>query len=196
MPRAARPRATTKRNTSPAKTMTATSDPRLERVRNSFAIIRQRGLSSEAIRKELAERNLHDFFKQAWPHFDPAPFTDNWHLRVVCEHLQAVSEGEFTNLIINVPPRTAKSAMTSIVWPAWVWLKKPNLDYPLLGAGVKWMFSSYAQTLSDTLALQNRRLIGSDWFQRNWGDRFQIRSDQDSRSKFDTNQGGYRLSTS
>jgi hypothetical protein len=40
----------------------------------------------------------------------------------VCEHLQAVTEGRLRHLIINIPPGHAKSLLTAVFWPAWVWI--------------------------------------------------------------------------
>jgi predicted phage terminase large subunit-like protein len=38
-----------------------------------------------------------------------------------CEHLEAVTFGEITNLLINVPPGFSKSLITNCFWPAWEW---------------------------------------------------------------------------
>lgn len=48
-----------------------------------------------------------------------------------CEHLEAVSFGEITRLLINVSPGSAKSITTDVFWPAWEWtaLGKPHLRY-------------------------------------------------------------------
>ena len=37
------------------------------------------------------------------------PFIENWHLQLLAEHLEAVSAGETTRLLINCPPRSSKS---------------------------------------------------------------------------------------
>jgi hypothetical protein len=35
---------------------------------------------------------------------EAAPFHDNWHIRALCEHLEAVTRGQIVKLLINVPP--------------------------------------------------------------------------------------------
>ena len=71
-----------------------------------------------------AELSLYEFLKQAWPIIEgKTPFIDNWHLKVVAEHLEACYRREIKNLLINVPPRTSKTSLISIAFPAWVWLK-------------------------------------------------------------------------
>ena len=62
------------------------------------------------IDRELAERNLRDFVRLAWPVVEPStPFVDGWHVDAITDHLQAITRGEIRNLLINVPPRHMKS---------------------------------------------------------------------------------------
>jgi hypothetical protein len=35
------------------------------------------------------ENCLAEFFKAAWPHFDPAPYTHRWHIDAIAERLEA-----------------------------------------------------------------------------------------------------------
>ena len=37
----------------------------------------------------------------------------------MCEHLEAVSDGRITRLLINVPPGFMKSMLLNVFWPAW-----------------------------------------------------------------------------
>ena len=64
---------------------------------------------------EKAQRQLREFVRQAWHVPQPeTPFIDGIHLDAICQHLQAVSEGQVQNLIINVPPGHAKSLLTAV----------------------------------------------------------------------------------
>lgn len=144
--------------------------------------------------KRRCEQSLSYFLQCAWRYIDPNPFSGNWHLDLVAEHLEAVTNGEIKRLIINVPPRTAKSSMVSIAWPVWTWIQE---DYtPLAGSKVQFLFSSYAQTLSERDSVKCRRLIESPWFQKRWGDKFKLVGDQNTKRKFENSKGGYRLATS
>jgi hypothetical protein len=93
--------------------------------------------------KEDCERSLYTYLQAAWAHFDPAPFTDGWHIAALCEHLEAVSRGEIKRLLINIPPRHAKTSIVAIAWPTWTWLQQPDPDNPLLGPGVRFLCASY-----------------------------------------------------
>lgn len=64
----------------------------------------------DAIERELCSRSLADFVKRAWPVFEPGtPYIHGRHVDVICEHLEAVTRGEITRLLINVPPGTMKA---------------------------------------------------------------------------------------
>ena len=150
----------------------------LERARNRVA----------PIEAEKARRHLLEFVVQAWPVLEPAtPFVNGIHVEAICEHLQAVTKGRIRNLIINVPPGHAKSLLAAVFWPAWVWIDSPQ---------TRWLFASYAANLSVRDSLRCRRLIESEWYQQNWGDRYQLTSDQNQKHRFENDHTGYRIATS
>jgi hypothetical protein len=75
-------------------------------------------------RKEKAERlegSLIEFVREAWPAIDAAEYQPCWAIDALCEHLQAVSEGQIRHLLVNFPPRCAKTTIASICYPAWTW---------------------------------------------------------------------------
>jgi predicted phage terminase large subunit-like protein len=140
------------------------------------------------LRAEKARRNLHEFVKQAWPVLEPStPFVNGIHVEAICAHLQAVTEGRVANLIINVPPGHAKSLLAAVFWPAWVWIDAPQ---------TRWLFASYAASLSVRDSLKCRRLIESEWYQQNWGHRYQLTGDQNQKHRFENDRTGYRIATS
>ncbi len=128
------------------------------------------------------------YFKGAWPTLEPGtPFVDNWHIDVICEHLQAVSEGRIKNLIINVPPRTLKSSIVSVAWPTWEWIDRPHLKY---------LTASHADELATRDAVASRNLIQSPWYQEHFGGRFRLSSDQNVKSRYTNDKTGHRITTS
>src|SRR3954454_15918373 len=62
--------------------------------------------------RRAAERSLYEFVKRAWHVVESQPFIDNWHIGMLCEHLQAVTVGEIENLLANIPPGCSKSLLT------------------------------------------------------------------------------------
>ena len=135
-----------------------------------------------------AEEHLYDFLQQAWPTIEPeTTLRMNWHIELICEHLEAVSRGEVTRLIINEPPRSLKSIVLSVCWPAWSWLHHP---------ASRWMFTSYSQSLSSFHSLNRRQLIMSDWYQEAWGDRFALCGDHNLKTEFANDKTGMMIATS
>jgi predicted phage terminase large subunit-like protein len=132
--------------------------------------------------------SLKEFVVGAWPVLESAtPYVHGWHVDAICLHLTAVTNGEIRNLVINMPPRHMKSLLVSVFWPCWEWTTYPER---------RWLFASYAQSLATRDSLKCRRLIQSRWYQRRYGDRFALTSDQNQKTRFENDKTGYRLATS
>ncbi len=144
--------------------------------------------SIETIDRLLAQKSLRHFIEQAWHVLEPAnPFVPGWHIDAICEHLEAITRREINKLIINIPPRHAKSLIVSVFWPMWQWINAPY---------ERFIYASYAQVLSTRDSLKCRRLIQSEWYQERWADRFQLTGDQNQKMRFDNDKMGYRIATS
>ena len=130
-------------------------------------------LQKEAISIELAERKLSHFVKQAWHIIEPeTELIWGWYLDAICDHLEAATNGNIRDLIINVPPRHLKSLIVSVFWFVWSWIHYP---------GKRWVYFSYSNDLTIRDSVRSRALILSDWFQSRWGDRFQLTGDQNQK---------------
>ena len=133
----------------------------------------------DEINRELASRHLSEFIQLLWRQIDPGPFVPGWHIDVICAHLEAVSRGEIRKLLITVPPRHMKSISVSVAWPAWVWAQDAEgVGGPLQGPGTRFLFASYARSLSVRDSVKCRRLIQSPPYRRAWGHRYHLTSDQ------------------
>lgn len=114
-------------------------------------------------------------------------YVHGWHIEAICEHLQALITGEIRNLIINIPPRHMKSTIISVIFPAWVWVKNPSF---------KFLFASYAQSLSTRDALKCRTLIESPEYQKVFRPEWRLADDQNTKTRYNTTEGGFRFSSS
>jgi hypothetical protein len=148
----------------------------------------------EAIDYALAEKSLEEFIEIGWRYIDPADFVPNWHIGAIADHLEAVANGEIRRLIINIPPRHMKSLSVNVAFPPWVWAQKKRSA--LTGPGVGFLSTSYAQHLSIRDNVKSRRVIESPWYQRGWGNRFRLTSDQNTKIRFENDHGGYRIASS
>jgi len=69
------------------------------------------------------EDSLLAFVEAAWPSLDPSRYQPSGVVDAMCEYLQAVTEGQIRRLLINVPPRSGKTLVTSVCLPAWTWAR-------------------------------------------------------------------------
>jgi hypothetical protein len=139
------------------------------------------------LRRRTVRKNLYEFVRQGWAEVEAVPFVDNWHIGAICEHLQAVTAGQIPKLLINVPPGSGKSLLTSVFWPAWEWAIDPS---------VRWLFASYDSKLSTRDSVRCRALIAKPWYRARRLHKFDLTGDQNQKTYFETDQGGYRLATS
>lgn len=144
--------------------------------------------------RERYEEDFLSFVEAAWPSIDPSEYKSCWAIDALCEHLQAVADGEISRLLVNFPPRCGKTNVTSICFPAWVWARS-HLSFRS-GPQVRFLCGSYNHDLALGNSNMSRRLIMSRWYQSLWGSRFFLQSDQNTKTKFDTSKGGSRYSTS
>lgn len=142
--------------------------------------------ASLQIEAESLSRSLYAYLQAAWHVVEPATdFVPGWHIEAICEHLEAIPD-QIRNLIINIPPRHAKSLTVSVFWPTWVWTHDP---------ASRWLFSSYGESLALRDSLKCRRLIQSPWYQGRWGDIYQLTGDQNQKTRFENDHSGYRIAT-
>ena len=156
---------------------------------NSSNLLKQHlaGLTLEKVKAEQYRRSLKAFTKASWDTIEPGvPFLNNWHIDAINEHLQAVIEGDIKRLIINIPPRHMKSLSTAVILPAWAWTRDPSM---------KFLYASYAASLSIRDSTKCRRLIESPWYKAHFPD-IKLTDDQNQKSRFENTSSGYRLATS
>ena len=133
-------------------------------------------------------RSLKEFTKSSWPAIEPGrDFYDNWHIDAVSDHLQAVVEGDIKRLIINIPPRHMKSISVAVALPAWAWTIQPEK---------KFLYASYAGSLSIRDSVKCRRLLDSRWYKEHFGETFKLTSDQNQKQRFENDKTGARIATS
>jgi predicted phage terminase large subunit-like protein len=104
---------------------------------------------------------------------------------VLAAKLEEVRRGSRKRLIVNVPPRHLKSHAISIAFPAWALGHEPAKQI---------LSVTYAQDLSDNLARKSRTLMTSPFYQGLFETR--LSKGREAVSDYETEDGGYRLSTS
>lgn len=160
---------------------------------------------------EKCLRSLAEFVRRAWAVLEPAtPLVWNWHLDVLCDHLQIIflewkaARAEqrahtWANLIINVPPGTMKSRVVSVCFPAWAWLICPDWRSTYVSGNPR-------VALRDSVFC--RQLIESDWYMKTFAPAWRLSAnhgklhrikdwalakDQNAKSLFSNTRGGSRM---
>ena len=149
---------------------------------------------------ELALGNLDYFIRMFWNVVETKQLVWGWHLDAIAIHLEAVYRGIIKRLIINIPPRHMKSLSVSVFFPAWVWLQNPS---------ERFLFSSYAQSLSTRDSVKMRRIIESPRYkelmamaiermpeEKRRSNKFYLEGDQNTKTRYENNWQGYRIATS
>lgn len=153
-------------------------------------LLQDRERTLRLLDKADAEDHLIDYCPLVWDTLEPGrPFVKGWVIEDMFAHLEAVSRGEITKLLINVPPGLMKSLATDVLWPSWEWgpRNRPDLRY---------LCASYSHDLTIRDNNRTRQVIGSPTYQEFWGDRFQLDPDQNAKVKFSNDHRGFKLATS
>lgn len=137
-----------------------------------------------------SNESLLNFIELGWHVLEPKrKFVPGWHIEAICEHLEAVSDGEIIRLLINIPPGCMKSLTTDVFWPAWEW-------GPRNQPGLRYVSASYSEALTIRDNRRCRNLLRSEWYQRLWGSRFQLVGDQNAKVRYDNDHYGFKIATS
>lgn len=141
-------------------------------------------------KRQKCEGSLIEFCEYIWPVVEPAiPFIRGWAIDAIAEHLEAVTNGSITRLLMNVPPGFTKSLMTDVFWPAWEWGPR-NMPW------LRYVCASYSNHLTERDNMRCRNIVTSDRYQSLWGDRFKISNEQFTKVKFANDKTGWKLATS
>jgi predicted phage terminase large subunit-like protein len=98
------------------------------------------------------------FTQKAFQILSPsAVFQMNFHIEALAYVLELVRQGKIRRVIINFPPRTLKSLMTSVAWPAFVLGHNPSKHFVVV---------SYGADLANALTNQFRMVIDSPSYKR------------------------------
>lgn len=145
-----------------------------------------------AFERERCRRSFFYFVQKFWNVIIKEKPVYNWHIEYLCQELQILSipivkrEKKLYDLIINIPPGTTKSTITTIMYPAWLWTQDPT---------IRIITNSYSMNLSIEHATKSRDIILSDEFRRLFPD-VMIRRDKGQKTSYENTLTGARYTTS
>jgi predicted phage terminase large subunit-like protein len=136
----------------------------------------------------MLANDLAEFAKQAWPILYPGrKLIWSWHYDLLCELLVLVKRRVLRRLIINVPPRTLKSTLVTIIFPVWVWLTDPSHHF---------LMASYNLDLSCEHSAKRRLLLQSAWFRDVCHNRLRLTGGRNRVEQYVNSKGGQMIATS
>jgi len=143
-----------------------------------------------ALERKIYQNSFYEFFKVAFCQLHPdKPLEDNWHIKYLCDVLQKETERiirreqKTKDIIINIPPRSLKSYITSVIWPVWSWTLDPSLKFATI---------SYSSDIALILSRLSKNLILSPWFQRLYGSKIVLKNDVTGAAHYETTKTGMR----
>ncbi|MDB5440800.1 MAG: hypothetical protein JWM33_3227 [Caulobacteraceae bacterium] len=113
-------------------------------------------------------------------------FQHNWHIEAIGHALTRVANGELRRLIILAPPRSLKSHMASVAFPAWLLGRDPSKRI---------LCASHSLDLATKLSRDFRQVVQSPLYRQLYPG-FRIGADRDAVNEIVTTRRGARYSTS
>lgn len=138
-------------------------------------------ISDDELTDALLRENLLAFVMRVFPIYaDGETWIENWHHDVVTDLLEQCERGEIRRLLINLPPRTAKSFIGVIALTCWLIGRAPNR---------KILIICYGDDLATKHVRHIRDIIRSKRFRKLFPG-VAIRQDKSGASHFETTKGG------
>ena len=135
----------------------------------------------------ICRTDFVSFTQKAFHMLSPnSGFSMNYHIEAIAYHLELVRLGKIKRLIINVAPRSLKSLMTSVAWPAFVLGHNPSKRLIVVSYG-----ADLAIKLDQRFPHADQRAMVSNIVSANAD-----RGAKNTEFEVATLQNGYRLGTS
>jgi predicted phage terminase large subunit-like protein len=136
--------------------------------------------------------SLAAFVRYAWPMVEPGrPFLESWHIDVICaaieEHFDDKESGG--ELVCCQPPRTMKSYIFNVIFPAWAWIFQPHLQF---------LSVSNSDNLAMRDSLRMRQIVSHADYKalvKRAGKSWEISKEQAQKTNFENTKKGRRYCT-
>lgn len=136
--------------------------------------------SPDALIAETCKRSFFNFVIEFWDVIVNDQPIFNWHIPYICAEMTKMvirvskMQERLYDLVINVPPGSTKSLLTTVFFPAWCWTNWPHLRF---------IKTSYSSVLSLEHAEMCRDVVRSEKYQRLYS-YIRIKRDKDKKSNF------------
>jgi predicted phage terminase large subunit-like protein len=131
-------------------------------------------LKAEAEKRLAAQRSLARFIE-----YRDAGIVPAFHHQFLIGELEKVERGETRNLMVCMPPGSAKSTYTSVEFPAWFLGRNAKLSV---------LAASHTAELAERFGRRVRNIVGSGEFRGVFG--VGLADDSQAAGRWDTSEGG------
>jgi predicted phage terminase large subunit-like protein len=130
--------------------------------------------AQELLKRRYAKRSLASFIEYLGLSFKPAS-----HHLLLIEHLEAIERGDIDKLMVWMPPGSAKSTYTSVLFPPWYMGRNPEV--PILGV-------SNTTELAERFSRRARNLVSGSLYRNVFG--FGCSEDTKAAGSWENERGG------
>lgn len=144
------------------------------------------------LKRQIFTESYYEFFKWSFNILFPnEKYEDAFHIKYLCDLYQAEverilrREEKDQDIVVNIPPRTSKTLITSVSLNAWVWIRDPTIPFITV---------SFDEQLVFLNSRYCKDIINSPEYQQLFGHLYSIRRDVNGTEFFMNTSGGFRMS--
>jgi hypothetical protein len=134
----------------------------------------------------LQRDSFYEFVKYYWEVEKKTKLDDNRHIQEICIQLEEVYHGRLKRLMINIPPRSLKTELASIAFPARCLGKKSETQF---------MGVSYSASLAQDASRTCRDMYVSKTYRMIFPRAAALLKDQDTKQFRKNKKGGHYYAT-
>jgi predicted phage terminase large subunit-like protein len=143
--------------------------------------------ASPALVNAACRADLVSFTRKCFDWLSPAAtFQMNWHICAIAHYLEEVRRGNIKHLIITLPPRSLKSLMCSVAFPAFVLGHDPSKHFIVITYGAD-LAIKHANDFRTVVSMPQYRAIFPG---------MRISAMKNTQTEVATTRNGFRLATS
>jgi len=143
--------------------------------------------SKARILEALLRNDFRTFVEKVFMTLTPGQtFIRSWHLEAIAYQLERVRRGEIKRLIINMPPRSLKSIMASVAFPAFILGLEPSRRI---------ICASYSGELAKKHSNDFRAVLESPWYRSTFSGT-RVGPFKNNETEIELTARGFRLATS
>lgn len=131
--------------------------------------------------KVKARNDFYTFVRICLPAVLENPFVDGRHLHVMCKKLEKLGKREINRLMIFMPPRSGKSKIASVLFPAWCLGRNPHWQVLQIGHRQKFAEDNFSRPVRELLKTEEYQSVFPDT---------EIQHDMKSKQRWETTKKG------